>query len=239
MSEKILFEDPAQYSINNPIHWACYSYNGIGKTTLAGTSGLRTIVLDCGDSGAVTLRKVESKLLKIVRIRSILHYLDTIEVCIRMAKEDKLDLLVPDTMTGLQSLAIREVKGVKKFDMNQRKWGLVSSKIIECIAETRNFPKDVLYLVQERKKSQEEGNDSIMPALTPSIRGALSSNVDWVGRLEIDSDGNRTLNFKIEEGLEVKDRAGIFPKLLKLRPAPAPNYMAIRNRIVKTLHEGA
>lgn len=238
MIVKTEFVSPQEYSMKNPIHMAIYSYNGIGKTTLAGKSGegpefshsLRTVLLDCGDAGAVTLRHVSKKLLRIVRIKSCLHYLDVINDLI--TTETDIDLLVPDTITGLQTLAIREVKGKRNFEMNKRKWGLVSSRVIECLAETRNFPRDVIYLVQERRNT-EGGDDSavenIMPSLTPSIRAYLSTCVDWVGWLSL-TEGARTLDFRITENLEAKDRAGLFPKLIK-----NPRYAGIRNRIITQL----
>lgn len=234
MAAQIEFENPAEYSRNTPVHIAIYGYNGIGKTTFAGTTGLRTCLLDCTDAGAVTLRKVE-KDLKIVRIKSIAHYLEVVSNLIKNSGD--WDLVVPDTITGLQSLAIREVKG-KNADMNQRKWGLVSSKVIECLMETRNFPKDVIYLIQERRKTSEDEADNIMPGLTPSCRGALSSLVDFVGRMDITEveEGDktvikRTIDFRLTPTMEAKDRASIFPKLLV-----NAGYMAIRKRIVGELH---
>lgn len=245
MAEVLEFSDPAEYSKKNPIHLAVYGRNGVGKTTFAGNAaknGLRVVVLDCSDSGAVTLRKHPKDKLRIIRIKSILHYLDVIEEMVR--QKDEVDLLVPDTMTGLQSLALREVKVKKTFEMNKRKWGLVSARIIECIAETRNFPNDVLYLVQEKTSGGEgDEQDEISTAVTPSIRGYLSSAVDWVGRMTVEEVENsktggmeqaRFLDFRISEFVEAKDRASIFPKRIK-----NPSYTAIRNRIATQLFEAA
>lgn len=241
MSEVLEFSDPAEYSKDMPIHMAIYAKNGIGKTTLAGNAaknGMRVTLLDCSDSGAVTLRNHPKENLRIIRVRNIMHYLDIVEQVIR--EKDKVDLLVPDTLTGLQSLALREVKGKRNFEMNQRKWGLVGSRVIECIAETRNFPKDVLYLIQEKKSDGKEGEpDEISTALTPSIKGYVSSAVDWVGRLTLEAVENeksggvdmvRYLDFRITEFIEAKDRASIFPKRIK-----NPNYASIRKRIVEQL----
>ena len=221
------FEDPLEYSKKSPIHMAIYGYNGVGKTTFAGSTSMRTVFLDCGDSGAVTLRGA-GKNIKIVRIKSIKHYLEVVEELNR--KPGEIELLVPDTITGLQSMAIKEVKG-RLNDMNQRKWGLVGSKVIECLTETRNFPRDVIYLIQERKKTADDEPDTIMPGLTPSMRGALSSLVDWVGHMDIDDEGRRTIDFRITKDMEVKDRANIFPKLLV-----NASYTAIRKRIVEKIH---
>lgn len=242
MGEVLQFSDPAEYSKDLPIHMAIYAKNGVGKTTLAGNAakkGLKVTILDCSDSGAVTLRNHPKEFLQIIKIKSILHYLDVIEQVIR--DKDKTDILVPDTLTGLQSLALREVKGKRNFEMNQRKWGLVGSRIIECLAETRNFPKDVLYLVQEKKSDgKDDGPDEISTALTPSIKGYLSSSVDWVGRLTLEAQDNaktggvdmiRYLDFRITEFIEAKDRATIFPKRLK-----NPDYFAIRKRIIEQLN---
>lgn len=242
MAEVLEFSNPAEYSKDLPIHMAIYAKNGVGKTTLVGNAakeGLHVTLLDCSDSGAVTLRNHPKEKLRIIRIKNILHYLDVIEQVIR--NKDETDILVPDTLTGLQSLALREVKGKRNFEMNQRKWGLVGSRIIECIAETRNFPKDVIYLVQEKKSDgKDDGPDEISTALTPSIRGYLSSQVDWVGRLTLESVDNektggvdmiRFLDFRITEFIEAKDRATIFPRRLK-----NPSYASIRKRIIGQLN---
>lgn len=241
MAEELEFSDPGEYSKEQPIHLAVYARNGAGKSTFAGTGakgGMRTVLLDCTDAGAVTLRHHPKEFLKIIRIKNINHYLDVIEDCIRRANE--IDLLIPDTITGLQSLALKEVKGKRNFEMNQRKWGQVGSRIIECIGETRNFPNDVLYLVQEKRSAGDaDGPDEISAAVTPSVKGFLSSAVDWVGRLtveeSIDDQGNssthRYLDFRISEFVEAKDRAGLFPKKLK-----NPTYPAIRKRIYNSLH---
>jgi hypothetical protein len=242
MAEVLEFSDPAEYSKDQPIHLAVYGGNGVGKTTFAGNAakqGMKVTVLDCSDSGAVTLRNHPKEFLKIIKVKSVIHYLDVIDDCIRRASE--IDLLVPDTITGLQSLALKEVKGKRNFEMNQRKWGQVGSRLIECIAETRNFPNDVLYLVQQKKSSGgDDGPDEISTAITPSVKGYLSSCVDWVGRLTVedtedDKSGGmvqaRFLDFRITEFMEAKDRAGLFPKRVK-----NPSYSAIRKRIHDQLH---
>jgi hypothetical protein len=147
---KLSFETPEQYSKEHPIHMGVFAHGGVGKTTFAGTSGLRTLLLDCGDAGAITLRKVPRGL-RIIRLRSSTQFLDAMDQINRMANQ--IDLLVIDTLTGLQTRAIKEIKG-KRGDMNQRKWGQVGSRVIECLSETENFPKDVLYLMQEKNEPQ-------------------------------------------------------------------------------------
>lgn len=194
---------------------------------------MRTMLLDCGDAGVMTLRSIDKTKLKIIRIKTTLHYLDVMDQVNRLA--EKIDLLVVDTLTGLQSMAIREVKG-KRGEMSQRKWGQVGSKVIECISETRSFPKDVIYLAQERRKSRDEGEGTVQlisPSLTPGTREALSSCVDWVGRLYVE-DGKRKLSFVLSDTVEAKDRAGLFPKTLVL--PPDGGYMGIRKRIVEAIH---
>lgn len=240
MSGVLEFSDPLEYSKDQPIHTAVYAKNGTGKTTFAGgpsKENMKVVVIDCTDSGAITLRNHPKENLKIIKIKSILHYLDIIEDVIR--RSDEIDLLVVDTLTGLQSLAVQEVKGKKSFQMNKNKWAVSGSKVIECIAETRNFPKDVLYLLQEKKSGgMEDEAEEIGMALSPSPKGYLSSCVDWVGRLTVeeavDNKGNsvmaRFLDFRITEFMEAKDRAGLFPKRIK-----NPSYTAIRKRIVKEL----
>lgn len=233
MMSKIQFSSFHDYFTGFCPTMMVYSWNGAGKTTLCGSTGMRTVLLDCGDAGVVTLRKLSPKNLRIIRIRTINHYLDVMAEIV--AKSDQIDLLVVDTLTGLQSKAIREVKG-KKGEMSQRKWGQAGGKVIECISETRNFPKDLIYLAQEKRKSVGDDDSSVIhyaPSLTPSVREALSSSVDWVGRLYME-DGKRKLSFVYSDVCEAKDRADLFPKILVLPREGA--YLGIRKRIVEAIH---
>lgn len=211
-------------------HILLYAFNGVGKTTIVGKTGLRTVLLDCGDAGIATLRKTDRSKLKIVRVKSTEHYCDVMVELTRRASQ--IDLLVPDTVTGLQSMAIREVK--KKGEMNQRKWGQVTSRVIECLFETQQFPKDVIYLAQEKRKKKsadDTGFETYGPSLTPSVREYLSGNIDWIGRIFIEDD-KRKLSFLLTDEVEAKDRGDLFPKIIKL-PEPKLIYTGIRKRIVE------
>lgn len=224
------FQDPSNYFDGFHPHAAFYSYNGCGKSTLAGMTGLKTVLLDCGDAGAVTVRKAEN--LKIVRIKSIKHYLEIIE---ELGRIKGIELLVVDTLTGLQSIAIKEVKG--KGEMSQRKWGSVNGKVIECISETKGFPNDVIYLMQEKRKSKEEDTGTVQligPSLTPGSREALSGSVDWVGRLFIE-ENVRKISFQLTDYVEAKDRGDLFPKIIKWTDPKQPIYLNIRKRIVENI----
>lgn len=236
MAEKVIYHDPAEYSQQTPLHIVFYGYNGVGKTTFAGGGEeVKTVLLDCGDAGAITLRN--KKNVRIVRIRNIFHFLDvTADLC---AKSGEVDLVVVDTLTGLQSRALKEVKPKRTFDMNRRKWGQVSSRIIECISEIDSFPNDLIYLIQEKKRGSGEdgeGEDNTSPALMPSIKGFMNGLVDWVGWISIEDSGqegvapNRYVDFRLTEHLEAKDRASLFPKRIK-----NPTYSAIRKRIMTEL----
>lgn len=213
-------------------HSMIYGFNGTGKTSLAALSGLRTLHLALPDAGLATLRHANSKKVRIIRIKSILHFLDALEKAQKLMSQ--IDLLVVDTVTGLQSMAIREVKGRRNFEMNQRKWGAVSSRVIECISETSAFPKDVIYLAQEKRKrtQDDDGNDidEITSSLQPATREFLSGRVDWVGRIYIDSDDKRKLSFILSDSMEAKDRGNVFPKIITL--GSKPPYPQMRERIM-------
>lgn len=236
---KIQFSDFESYFNDFHPHMCFYGFNGTGKTSLAGRTGLRTVELDCGDAGVVTLKGAKN--VKIVRIRSIAHYLDTITELNN--RSGQFDLLNPDTLTGLQSIAIREVKGKgkNKKEMNQRLWGQVGSMMIECIHETSMFPGSVIYLAQERRKSKkgDEGFETYAPSLTPGVREFLSSKVDWIGRVFLEGD-TRKVTFKLTDTIEAKDRVNppVFPKDLNLGNDPAKMglaYLKIRERVIKAV----
>jgi len=225
------FQSPMEYLKTRPVQMALYASNGVGKTTFAGSTGLRTVLLDCGDAGVMSIRKAEK--LRVIRIESIKHYLETMDRIHKLDRDHKIDLVVPDTLTGLQSLAIREVKGKRNYDMNYRKWGAAASRVIECLWETSQLSCDVIYLVQESKKTKEGESgefDELNPALTPSIRKFLSGQVDWVGHLYLE-DGQRKLSFRLEDHVEAKDRSNLFPKIIG-----NPKYEPIRRRISEALN---
>jgi phage nucleotide-binding protein len=236
---KIEFSNFEQYFKDFPLHSLYYSFNGVGKTTFAGRTGLKTVLLDCGDSGVVTLKGV--KHLRIVKIRGTSHYLDVMDEINR--RSDEFDLLVPDSLTGLTSMAIKEVKG-RRGDMNRRKWGLVGSKVIECISETNSFPKDVIYLAQERRRTNDEGEGDVTfysPSLNPGVREFLSGSIDWVGRMYLEGE-KRKLSFILSSTQEAKDRADppVFPKVLSLPELNGevyPAYSAIRKRIMTAVQK--
>lgn len=222
-------------------HLMYYGYNGTGKTSLAAKSGLKTILIDCGDAGVMTLRKFlqnskYSKLVKIIRVKSTPQYFEVMEEIVRRAAS--IDLLVVDTLSGLEKLAVKEVKG-KGGEMSQRKWGQAAGKIIEAISETKMFPKDVIYLCQEKKKirTDENGDEklSITPSLMPSVREYLSGSVDWIGRLYVEGT-QRKLSFILTDEVEAKDRSDLFPKILGNLPTEGA-YRAIRQRIVEAIHD--
>jgi phage nucleotide-binding protein len=235
----IHFSSFDEYFKNFSLHSLYYSFNGVGKTTFAGRTGLRTVLLDCGDSGVVTLKGVNK--LRIIKIRSTSHYLDAMEAVNR--KADQFDLLVADSLTGLTAMAIKEVKG-KRGEMNRRKWGMVGSKVIECVSETKNFTKDVIYLAQERRRSSDEGEGDITfysPSLNPGVREFISGSVDWIGRMYLEGE-KRKLSFILSSTQEAKDRADppVFPKVLSLPPMSGeiyPAYAAIRKRIVEAIQK--
>lgn len=221
-------------------HTLYYGYNGSGKTTFAGKTGLRTVLIDCGDAGVMTLRKFaqdpkHSKLVKIIRARGTSHYMEVMEEINRRA--DAIQLLVVDTLSGLEKTAVKEVKG-RGGEMSQRKWGQAAGKVIECISETKMFPNDIIYLAQEKRRmrTDDNGDDkiSINPSLMPSVREYLSSSVDWVGRIYVEA-AHRKLSFILTEEVEAKDRSDLFPKVLRL-PAEG-GYMGIRRRIVEAIHD--
>jgi phage nucleotide-binding protein len=235
----VQFQNFDEYFTDFRLHLLLYSHNGCGKTTLAGRTGLRTVLLDCGDSGVVTLKGVQK--LKIVKIKSTGHYLDVMDAVNRRAGQ--FDLLVVDSLTGLTSKAITEVKG-KRGDMSMRKWGQVGSKVIECLSETKAFTKDVIYLAQEKRRTVDEGEGDVTrysPSLNPGVREFLSGSIDWVGRLYLDGE-KRKLSFILSSTQEAKDRADppVFPKVLTLPPVQGevyPAYAAIRKRIVEAIQK--
>lgn len=193
-------------SEGSPYLRACiYSRNGIGKTTFAASSGLKTIIIDCNEQGWDAVRSVPNvfrfKLERWDQLDWIFWYLKS--------GEHDFEVVVIDTVT---MLAVVGMKWVLKEDADRdmsrdpmtpdkRHWGKLGELLKDAIIRFRNLDMHVIFLAQEKtsyNEDEETGETAVEthPELSPSPRSTLLSAVALVGRLyarEVEGKKGKTI----------------------------------------------
>jgi hypothetical protein len=207
-----------------------YGRSGTGKTTLSGTFPKKLLVLDFKDRGTDSIRDVEG-----VDVLPMNKWEDFESVYWALYKgEHDYKSVSLDTITGLQSLAILEVKRREGMDpedpVSRRLWGEISGLLSQWIYSYRDLPMNVAFLAQDRlkkgKSDEDEDNDEeydedqldpeVGPAVIPSIARLINAAVKIIGQTYIKQ--------------EIRKKEGSKHKLIKknlfmLRVGPHPFYI--------------
>lgn len=202
---------------------ALYGRNGAGKTHFAGSSELKTIVIDCDEKGSETLGNRPN-----VDVYALERWtdLDGIYWYLRTA-DHPYEVAVIDTISMLATVAMKWVMGEAKsrdpmidpLIPEQRQWNKVTQALDNVIINWRNLPMHVIFLAQERvfTTDNEDGSGTIVevaPGLSPSALRTLMSTVGTIGRIY-------TEEIEVQQGTEMK-RAIVRRMLL----GPHPRYAA-------------
>ena len=181
------------------VRMGIYGRNGVGKSTLASTIDLNTLVVSVDDEN---VRPYMGKAnIKIAKIR---RWTDVIDVYDIVANpKSGIQVLAWDTWSRIQDLALGHVVGYEPSDPAKLRayidripkrvewagWGQIGSL---CSEWQRNFnllPVHILYLMQEQDREQrfgEEGDIQTGPRLTPSALQGIRDSVEILGRLYVD-----------------------------------------------------
>lgn len=173
-----------------PLKMVVYGRNGQGKTHFAGSSDLRTLIVDCDEKGWETLRdRPNVKRYELVKWEE----LEGLFWLLKTGKHPWMpEVVAIDTVTMLSNVCIRALMGAET-NLNPIRpewdsWNQLSQTMSNEIIRWRNLPMHVLFLAQERNINvrNDEGDEllqMIAPAVTPSVLATLMGAVGTIGRI--------------------------------------------------------
>lgn len=174
------------------LYMLIYSKGGKGKTSLATSSKLKTIVIDFNEKGTISVKKRKN-----VHVYRVTKWgeLDLIYWYLKNAKHD-FKVAVLDTTTSMAKIGMKWVLGDDASrDANRdplmpdkRSWGKLAQLLSTSFDNWRNLDMHVIFNAHERDTEyddEEEGTTLVEthPALSPAPREALINLVHIVGRL--------------------------------------------------------
>lgn len=206
---------------------------GVGKTSLACSSGRRTLIISSGDGGESVLRnnnlnKQDS--VSLVQCQGLSHIKAIFNAVIEQHKDYKhYEVLVVDTISSICDQYLRNLVdnytiakdrttakprtvGAVMETSGQGDYKFLTSHMQDLAPVSAAVPADVIWLSHEREPSwadQEKGNFLTRPKIPEKAADALAEVCTLVGNLEKKKQGRdtkRTLNFNGSDRLAAKSR---------------------------------
>jgi phage nucleotide-binding protein len=191
VAEKII---PAS-AAKGPLKMVVYGRNKQGKTHFAGSSELKTLIIDCNEKGQETLADREN--VDVYHLDSWKEEND-LYWWIKTAKHD-YEVIAIDTVSSLSNRCMKFVMKEAEHDsgvdpaMPQRQhWGKAGTLMSDFLTDWRNLPYHIIFLAQERKWVEEDDSgdgEGVLIEVTPSLSKAplqtLLSVVGTIGRIYV------------------------------------------------------
>jgi phage nucleotide-binding protein len=169
-----------------------FGRGGAGKTTLAASSGLKTLIIDFNERGTLSVKRNPN--VSVYRVE-YWYQLDWVYWYLKSGKHD-FKVAVLDTVTSMAILGMKWVLGDDATrDANRdplmpskQSYGKLAQVLQTSFYNWRNLDMHVIFTAHERTtySDDEEGESTLVethPALSPAPREALISIVQIVGRL--------------------------------------------------------
>lgn len=169
-----------------------YGRGGMGKTTFAASSGLKTIIIDFGEKGTLSVKRQPNVF--VYRV-TYWNQLDWIYWYLKNGDHD-FKVAVLDTVSSMAKIGMKWVLGDDASrDANRdplmpdkRSWGKLGQVLSTSFDNWRNLPMHVIFTAHERSTTTEDDDTGgtlieTHPALSPAPREALISIVHVVGRI--------------------------------------------------------
>lgn len=178
---------------SGPLKMCVYGRNKQGKTHFAGSSPLKTLIIDCREEGIETLRNRPN-----VSVYTIGSYpeIDDIFWALKNGETD-FEVVAIDTISMLATLCMKWVLGPRSTDAmadplipQMAQWNKVTQAMENVILDWRDLPMHVLFLAQERTFTikNDEGDeiiDRVGPSLSPQAEKTLLGAVGTIGRIYV------------------------------------------------------
>lgn len=183
-----------------------YARNGVGKSTLASSIDVNTLVISVDDENVRPyMNKPNIRVAKIRRWTDVMDVYDIIS-----NPKSQIQALVWDTWSRIQDLALGYVCGyepsdpaklrayierIPKTPQGWQGWNQIGAL---CSEWQRNFnllPVHAMYLMQENDRENRLGDEvatiTTGPRLTPYALQGIRDSVEILGRLYVDVDTNK------------------------------------------------
>ena len=208
---------------------------GVGKTSIACSSGRPTLIISSGDGGESVLRngidtEDDAKRVSIVQCQGLAH-IKAILCAITEQLEDykHYEVVVVDTVSSVcdqylnnlvanynvskdRTTAKPKTSGSTMETSGQGDYKFLTSHMQDLAPVAGSTPVDIIWISHEREPSWadiEKGNFLTRPKLPEKSADALAEVCDLVGNLEkkkVGKDTKRTLNFNGTDRLAAKSR---------------------------------
>lgn len=168
---------------------AIFGKQGSGKTTAAATCPKPAMLWDCGEKGTRSIMNIPG--IKGKKI-SGLEDLDLAIYYLKYVKHPFKSLII-DTGTTLQDLLLSSIMGKagetdpgKSMRMpTKNDWGSMSKTYKDYIAQIKDLGEkmNIIWVLQEKLDDDADmsaGEFAVLPALSPSVSGALCASVDII-----------------------------------------------------------
>lgn len=197
-----------------------YGKPGTGKTTLAASFPKPVLIIDVGEKGTDSVRKMKN--VKVMRAENW----DEIDMLYWYLRKEKhgFKTVVFDTMSQSQDMAIRKVleergKAVDDNEvvggwgtMRKQDWGSVATLMKELFLGLKELPLNVVLIAHDRTFAGSDDDDeegaiepSVGPRLMPSVASTINAAVGVIGNTFIRERFKKTkIGKKVKEKREVK-----------------------------------
>jgi phage nucleotide-binding protein len=185
-------------ALKSPLRMCVYAHQKVGKTRFAGSSNLKTLLIDCRDKGTETVSDRPN-----VDVFPVDEYPEIDEAFWLLSTQnakraEPYELYVIDNITMLATIAMKHILGERARDQVAKpliprtdQWNEVTQMLNNVILEWTLLPMHGLFLAQEKTYTindpEKDGEtvERIAPALSPAALGTLLGAVDTIGRLYV------------------------------------------------------
>ena len=170
--------------VEDHLRMLIYGRSGTGKTHFLGTAPKPLLLLDVRDKGTKTIKYSPD-----VKVLAVRQWSDLEDVYwyLEGPGKGKFATVAIDTLSQLQDMAIKSVRGNDDGMISRRVWGETSSLMKTWLMLYRDLEMNVLYTAQDRADSVDDVDEDgailpeIGPYLMPSTAKIINAAVDVIG----------------------------------------------------------
>jgi hypothetical protein len=164
-------------------HWFLAGDTGTGKTTCAATFPAPLFIMPYNEMSIVTLAGTDMPYLTVDGIRSMEKYIGELERDYNRNPDGfPYETIVIESLSHYLDLAIEEITGGNKKNMDQQGWGKLSAHLRNLHARLRNIDVHCVFTSLLSTKVDREGTvTAVEPLMQGQMKYKLPSACDVIG----------------------------------------------------------